>query len=281
MTATGNLASLLTSENEWPIEDVDGLTLVFSPLLKQYGNLKHAFTTRKGGASPTPLDSFNLGRHMTSGESRIDAMNNRASLCRALALNFDSLVVPGQVHSKNVILADQNRPLAEVDGVIVRQKGIPALLHFADCVPIVIFAPQKNVVSVVHAGWRGTAARIAIEAVELMRSACDCQPSELVAAIGPAIGPCCYPTGDEAAELLKASVPDHQSDLRIASSLFTVKDSACHPNLKAINALQLFDHGLTKVDISNACTACQSELFYSHRRTNGQTGRQGVIACLI
>jgi len=281
MTATANLTSLVTSENEWPIEDVQGLTLMFSPLLRQYGNLRHAFTTRKGGDSPAPLDSFNLGRHMTSGESRLDAMNNRASLCQALGVNFESLVVPGQVHSKNVILADQNHPLKEVDGVIVRQKGVPALLHFADCVPVVIFAPQKNVVSVVHAGWRGTAARIVVEAVELMRSECGCQPSELVAAIGPAIGPCCYPTGDEAAERLKASLPGHQSDSGIISSIFALKNSACHPNLKAINALQLISHGLTKVDISNACTACRTELFYSHRRENGQTGRQGVIACLV
>jgi polyphenol oxidase len=281
MTATGNPASPVTSENEWPREDVQGLPLVFSPLLKQFSNLKHAFTTRQGGTSPAPLDSFNLGRHMTSGESRVDALNNRASLCRALGLNFESLVVPGQVHSKNVILADENRPLAEVDGVIVRQKGVPVLLHFADCVPIVIYAPKKNVVSVVHAGWRGTAARIAIEAVEMMQSQCDCQPSELVAAIGPAIGPCCYPTGDDAAAQLKNSVAGHQSDSRTFSSLFAVRDSACHPNLKAINALQLFSHGVTNIDISNACTACRFETFYSHRRTNGQTGRQGVIACLI
>jgi len=281
MTATGNLAALVETENEWPIEDVCGLPLAFSPLLKQFSNLRHAFTTRQGGASPAPLDSFNLGRHMTSGESRLDAMNNRKSLCQALGLNFESLVVPGQVHSKNVIMADQNQPLAEVDGVIVRQKGVPALLHFADCVPIVIFAPQRNAVSVVHAGWRGTAQRIAIEAVEMMRSQCDCQPSELVAAIGPAIGPCCYPTGAEAVERLQASLPGHQLDSPIISRLFAMKDSACHPNLKAINALQLFSHGLTQIDISNACTACRPDLFYSHRRTNGQTGRQGVIACLI
>jgi YfiH family protein len=281
MTATANSDSLITTENEWPLKDIAGLPLVLSPLLSQFDNLKHAFTTRLGGVSPAPLDSFNLGRHMTSDESRADAMNNRRSLCRALALNFESLVVPGQVHSKNVVLAHKNHGLAQVDGVTVTEKNVPALLHFADCVPIVIFAPKQNVVSVVHAGWRGTAARIVVEAVELMKTQCDCQADDLVAAIGPAIGPCCYPTGEDAAKRLKASLHANQLDSRLIARIFENRGSECRPNLKAINAYQLVTMGLTKIDISNACTACRPQLFYSHRLTNGKTGRQGVIACLI
>jgi YfiH family protein len=216
---------------------------------------------------------------MTSDESRADAMNNRRTLCQRLNLDFDCLRVPGQVHSKNVVLADKPRPLADVDGVTVTEKNIPALLHFADCVPVVIFAPKENVLSVVHAGWRGTAARIVVEAVELMKNQCHCDPANMVAAIGPAIGPCCYPTGKDAAERLEASL--QTTDNHLVASVLESKNSECRPNLKAINALQLASLGLTKIDISNACTACQADLFYSHRRTNGQTGRQGVIACMI
>jgi polyphenol oxidase len=281
MTALNDLGALVTEENEWTLSDESGLPLLYSPLLGQFDNLKHAFTTRQGGNSRAPLDSFNLGRHMSSQESRQDAMNNRRSLCQALGFNFEALVVPGQVHSKNVVLAHKAQVLAEVDGVIVTKTNVPVLLHFADCVPVVIFAPRQNVVSVVHAGWRGTAQRIVVEAIELMKSECDLKPGDLVAAVGPAIGPCCYPTGKEAEARLIDSLHLNDTDQHILSRLFKNENSRCHPNLKAINAYQLYSQGVPRVDISNACTACRPDLFYSHRQSAGHTGRQGVIACLV
>jgi len=279
MTATINSDAI--RESEWIAESVKGLPLMFSPMLKRFPGLKHAFTTRLGGNSPPPLDSFNLGRTVAGERHRDDAIRNCRTLCRALALDFDALVIPGQVHSKRVVRVSAPGRLTEVDGITTSETNLPLLLHFADCVPIIIFAPRTKVLAVVHAGWRGTAERIAVAAVKLMKDECNCDVTELVAAIGPAIGSCCYPTGDDTAAKLKDSLLQADSASEIDAILFQTRNLQIHPNLKAINAMQLLSAGLRQIDISNACTACRPDLFYSHRQSNGQTGRQGVIASLI
>ncbi len=275
-----NLSKIL-QERDWPQVNVSGLTLLRSPLLKDFSRLSHAFTTRLGGKSPSPFDSFNLGIHQAAQFHKADALSNRQMLCQSLSMQYDALVVPQQVHSKNVAYVDQPQPLKDIDGVATDKVNLPLLLHFADCVPIILYSPQQNVLAAVHAGWRGTASRIAVEAVNMLQTRFNCQPSELVAAIGPAIGPCCYPTGADTAEHLRNSVAEEQRLEETHSYLFWVKNGIVHPNLKAINGYQLWRQGIRSIDISNACTACLSQYFYSHRRTNGQTGRQGFIAALV
>jgi YfiH family protein len=258
-------------KNEWPLVEIDGLSLHVSPLLSGEPGVKHAFTTRLGGDSLEPLNWFNLGRHIDDGEGRQDAMKNRERLCRALNMDFSRLVVPGQVHSNRVVCAEA-KDLAQVDSVATDRDGVPVLLHFADCVPIILFDPSTPALAVVHAGWRGTAQAIVRQAVVFLHKSYGVQPGNILAAVGPAIGSCCYPTSAEAAESLAQSVSH-------GKELIQWLDQP-RPDLKALNAMQLLESGVTKIDVSDLCTACQPELFYSHRFSSGRTGRQGAIASI-
>ena len=161
-------------KNEWILDNVDGITLLRSPLLSAHKDkLAHAFTTRLGGGSADYLASFNLGRHVDDDAIRADAMANRERLCHAIGADYSRLTVPGQVHSAIVHVVrepNEQRNLKEVDGVTTNLKGHPLLLHFADCVPIILFDPVKGSISVVHAGWRGTAASIIKNAVHEMKT---------------------------------------------------------------------------------------------------------------
>lgn len=268
-------------KNEWtaleiPQPGASGsrpLKLLTSPLLSAVPGLTHAFTTRLGGTSTEPLEWFNLGRHWPSEESRQDAIANRSRLCSALGLNFSRLVVPGQIHSTRVAWISEPENLPEVDAVATVTPDTPVLLHYADCVPIIIFERELQALCVVHAGWRGTAGGIAYTAVAMLEQVLSVRAENMVAAIGPAIGDCCYPVGPDVAERLSASV-EHRD------RLIRLRNGKPHPDLKAINAMQLLEAGVSAVDVCPFCTACHPELFYSHRKSDGKTGRQGAIASI-
>lgn len=270
---TANWTARAQAKQSWPLRKKRGLTLIFSPLLLELEFLVHAFTTRLGGHSAPPLEWFNLGRHWGTEESRLDARQNRERLCAVLSLDFSRLVVPGQVHSTNIAWVTEPERLSSVDGLVTVTPDTPVLLHYADCVPIIIADPGLKALAVLHAGWRGTAGGIASRAVSLLRDVLDLEPQGLLAAIGPAIGSCCYQTGAEVAEKLIASVERRQG-------LIHWHDQRPHPDLKAINAMQLLEAGVEKIDVASWCTACHPELFYSHRQSGGKTGRQSAIACI-
>ncbi len=282
--------------NQWNINNHQGLTLIQSPLLAQYKErLTHAFTTRVGpGGAPGPYDHFNLGRNVPDEAVKRNALANRERLCTVLGANHDYLKVPGQVHSGTVvpILEATAKPdMANVDGVSTNLASVPLLLHFADCVPVIVYEKKKELLSIVHAGWRGTAQAIAANAVRLMIEEWGADVSQMVAAVGPAIGTCCYPTGEDVVEQLlqTLSLPLDGSLVKaqLANGLVkrdslqgVLEQAQPRPDLKAFNAMQLLLAGVPEVDVCSFCTACRPDLFYSHRQSGGKTGRQGAIAML-
>lgn len=265
-------------KNDWPLVEVDGLTLIQSPMLSRIEKFQHAFTTRLGGTTPAPLNWFNLGRHWPTEESRQEAMRNRTRLCDALSLDATLLTVPGQQHTTNIYLLkegdEKGLALPSYDGVATQATKHPIMLHFADCVPVVLVDVQKRLLCIVHAGWRGTAGGIVTNAAQLMIGVLGATPENIVAAVGPAIGSCCYSTGNEVPEKLSGTVTNPEP-------LIGWQDGKPHPDLKAFNAMQLYEAGISNVDVSSWCTACRPDLFYSHRQSGGQTGRQAAVACLL
>lgn len=261
------------------MHEVDGLTVVRSPLLHSLPNLTHAFSTRLGGGTPAPLDSFNLGRHMDGEETRQDAMENRKRLCSAFNLPFDKLAVPGQRHTSNVHFLDDSNfaanqvNLSDIDAVATSSCNQPIMLHFADCVPVILVDDLQELLVVVHAGWRGTAGSITKVAVKTLL-AHGAKLEHIKCAIGPAIGSCCYQTGADVAEAVAATVESSAGLLQLRQGVF-------YPDLKALNALQALESGVRSVDVTSLCTACHPKMFYSHRQSGGLTGRQGALACLI
>ena len=272
--------------NAWSTKRFGELELLQSPLfLREAGDaLEHAFTTRHGGQTPAPYDSFNLGRNVAEGTLKVDALANREILCQALGFNHNHMKVPGQVHSGNVVQITD--PLSEpdlsgVDALATDLVDVPLLLHFADCVPVMIYERKKKLLAIAHAGWRGTAQAIVKNSVQMLKDLGG-DPAAMLAAVGPAIGTCCYPTGADVIEQLLQTVSGFGQDDEIRRCFVeNGTDGSLRPNLKNINALQLLQAGVAKVDVSDLCTACRPDLFYSHRQSGGKTGRQGAIACLI
>jgi polyphenol oxidase len=305
------------AKNCWPVETKNGLPLVFSPLLKKYPRLVHAFTTRQGGKSQPPLDSFNVGMPRNADEQVVaDVHANRAKLCQSLGVPFETLIVSGrQIHSANVVMIEDKMEPGEVDAIAVRATHNPVIVQCADCVPILVYDQKNNVVCVIHAGWRGTAAGICREAVKLMQKESGSRPEDLVSAIGPSIGACCYPVGLEVViKLAKSLIGDHAlKEIEIAlgksqdasvfkdknwhaeaqavienlglSGFFHRDNEQIHVDLKAINAYQLLQSGVVELDIVDFCTFCRSDLFYSYRRAfvnkQEKSGHQAAIACLV
>jgi len=239
-------------------------------------SLVHAFTTRIGGTTPPPLNTFSLGTAgMNEYKPYVEA--NRESICKILGLDKSLIINPSQEHTDNIkVVRDLNQDLSSTDGVITDVKGLVLLLLFADCVPIIIYSKKKEIVGVIHAGWRGTAKKIAAKAVKIFINEFNADPEELTAAIGPSIGQCCYPVGNEAAEELAQTITNNHD------KIFKKEPEAdkIKVDLKEINSEQLKESGVLNIDISPHCTCCLNTLFYSYRADKGITGRQGAIAAL-
>jgi YfiH family protein len=277
-TTTGSMSARALEKHQWLRLERGSIVLHQSPLLARYSDLlEHAFTTRLGGSSASPMSNFNLGRHIDDELIRQDAMKNRQSLCEALNVDHERLVVPGQVHSPTIVTcADvpEKGALQNVDAVATNSRTLPVLLHFADCVPVILFDPMTMAIAVIHAGWRGTASMIVKNGAKELTDKFGAKPGNIKAAIGPAISSCCYPTSVEAAAQLAQTVTD------ASSLIITEPGEQPRPDLKAINAMQLLESGVGEVDVTDLCTACLPDLFYSHRQSGGKTGRQGAIAML-
>ena len=152
--------------------------------------------------------------------------------------------------------------------------GIPLIVFSADCNVLLLHDPVRRVIGAAHAGWRGTAAGIAAETVRVMAEDYGCDPADLRAAIGPAIGPCCFETDGDVPEALRAA-------LGVAAEPFMAwNGSKWHIDLKAVNALWLRREGVTCIDICDHCTACRPDLYWSHRKTGLRRGEQAALIAL-
>jgi hypothetical protein len=211
-----------------------------------------AFTTRVGGVSTGPFSSLNLGRLTRDRLENVD--ENRRRACAEVSAAAERLAVNRQMHSASIHRARAGARGELGDGMWTDEPGVPILALAADCLPIALVRGRK--VAVVHAGWRGLVAGV-IEAALAALDGAD------AACIGPAIGPCCYEVGAEVSERFD---PDLTRRARL--------------DLWRAAERRLRDAGMRAVERVDLCTACHPDLFFSHRRDVGTTGRQGVIACV-
>jgi polyphenol oxidase len=218
-----------------------------------------AFTTRVGGVSEGPYASLNLGRKSGDDVAHVD--ENRRIACAAIAADLETLALNYQVHSDRVLRAAAGMRGEHADGLWTDEPGLPILAMSADCLPIALARVDSSTpaVAVLHAGWRGLLAGIVAAGAEALGS------ETLAAAIGPAIGPCCYEVGEEVA-----------ASFRVRFGADVVRGRRLDLWTSAERALRAA--GVDRVDRFDRCTACEPETFFSHRRDAGRTGRQGVIA---
>lgn len=235
------------------------------PFLR-FPNLKHLFTGKSG--------DFNLAKHQPTVFPEKGVEKNRELLCKKLELSYENLISLPIAHTDKVLVLTKDTPeITQADATITDLKNIPILITAADCVPILLYSDEKKVLGFVHAGWRGTAACIAEKAVIAMQEYFMVRPSQIIAAIGPAIGCKHYEVGQDVADLLvRATESDEIIDLS------GTKPKA---DLKLANYLQLDKAGVMKIFVSEMDTAIHTSMLYSHRIQGKRAGRQGLIACLV
>ena len=240
----------------------------------------HCFTTRLGGVSKNHLSSLNLG--IRRGDDPENVVENFRILGEAVGFSLEDLVGTRQVHSdivwkvgraqRGTALTLDSSP--ECDALITNEPGTALVVYTADCTPLLLHDPVTGAVGAVHAGWKGTAAAIGEKTVQAMVAAYGCDPANIRAAIGPNIGFCHFETDRD--------VPDAmlQTYGQDASAYIRSQGSKYYVNLKEMNALSLRRAGVRHIEISDSCTMCQPDRFWSHRVTRGMRGTQGaVILC--
>jgi YfiH family protein len=241
--------------------------LLASQRLAEVAGVVHGFTTRSGGVSEGELHSLHLG---LGGEAQADLLENWRRVAAALGLPRENITVAEQVHGSSVWEGDRGKgplvPIGEADALVCTAPGQGVAVRVADCVPILLAVPGG--VAAVHAGWRGTAQGIVKEGVNALCRATGAVPSEVVAAVGPRIGACCYAVGPEVVEGI---------GVHVAPDLFvSQRGAATHVDLGAANAAQLKTAGVTDIDVLDACTACESR-FFSYRGDGPGTGRLAAV----
>lgn len=232
---------------------------------------------RTGGVSPQPWASLNLS--ISTGDSVENAQANRRRAFDALDLPFESMADVWQVHSTDTIRMDEPRGTKEVvkaDGLITDQQGVTLFQRFADCVPIFLYDPAHRAVAIVHSGWRGTVQRAAVSPVRAMIDAYGTHPADLLAGIGPSIGPDHYEVGPEVVAAARETFGAKADGL----GLIQTRDQKSYFDLWAANALALQEAGVEQIETAQVCTACHTEHFFSHRAEAGKTGRFGAVLAL-
>lgn len=256
---------------------VGQLEYVASPLL----DTPHGFSTRLGGVSEGHLASLNLGCHRGDDPQRV--RENYRRFCAAVGVEPDSVVMTRQVHGtqvRPVTGADRksdvmDESFVEADGLVTDVPGVTLVIFTADCIPILLFDPVRRVAAAVHAGWRGTAGAIAAQGVQAMEGY-GCKPGDIRAAIGPGIGPCCFETDADVPQAMAQRLGD------LAAPYMSKTGEKWRVDLKGINRAVLLDAGVAgeHIDLSEDCTCCLPERYWSHRYTKGLRGSQGAAIAL-
>ena len=239
-------------------------------------SVPHCFTTRFGGVSTGHLSSLNIGMHR--GDEPENVAKNHEILATALGYDVKKSVLSHQVHTDVVRVVTEKDCLGldhhlqpECDGLITNTPGLALVIFTADCTPILLHDPITGAVGAVHAGWRGTAMDIAGKAVKAMENAFGCDPQNIRAAIGPNIGFCCFEVGAEVPTAMTETFDEAvEKFIRPSGDKYYV-------NLKEINRHALQRAGVEHIEISDVCTACDHQRFWSHRITRGLRGSQGAI----
>jgi hypothetical protein len=233
----------------------------------------HGVFTRNGGVSKDNFSSLNVGE--TTGDSHENVVENRKRIFNVLGRESSSIFDVWQVHSNDVVYADTPRERGgnhiKADAILTKSNQVSLFMQFADCVPIMVYDPEKSVIGIAHAGWQGTVKRIVQKTIDYMMDKLDCDPKNILAGIGPSIGPDHYEVGKNVLELVDQELHD------FSSSIVEERNGKYFFNLWEANKLQLIQSGVTQIEVAKKCTACNLNHWYSYRMEGQRSGRFGVL----
>lgn len=238
--------------------------------LSMHSKVSHAITTK----SSTFPYSFNLALH--TKEDPKDIIKNRKALAKTLEISNNTslkFIVANQTHSENIKVISHaqsqgwekpNDAIENCDALITNLPHLVLTILTADCVPILLYDTQKDIIAIIHAGWKGTEAKITKKTIAKMQEVFESNPKDILASIAPAIGKCCYEVGFDVG---KYFIDKPKS--------YTKKDNKYMLDLPYLNQEQLLDSGIDKehIEMSDICTSCEVQRFFSYRKEKGCTGR--------
>lgn len=242
-------------------------------------NVVAGISTRQGGTSKEPFYSMNLGLHVNDYHENV--INNREKLAEMIGAPLESWVLGEQIHGAviaKVTKEDNGKgafaldtAIKGVDGLYTKEQNTFLLAAYADCVPLYFFAKSKMIIGIAHAGWRGTVRNIAGEMIQRWKQEENVMIEDIYVCIGPSIGKCCYIVDDNVITQVGSCL-----DGEIKETIYEkVSVGQYKLDLKEVNYELLKNAGVLPehISISEYCTSCNSDLFYSHRRDLGKTGR--------
>lgn len=265
------------------VHDKNGIVYLTFPSLEIDG-VKHAYTTRIGGVSEGIFSSMNMS--FSRGDDPENVTQNYKRICDALGTDYKKCVLSKQTHTTNIRIVTEedagkgiisHRDYDDTDGLITNVKGLTLVTQYADCVGLLFYDPVKQVIATSHAGWRGTVGEIGRLTVEKMTTEFGCDPQNIRVGIAPSIGPCCFEVDTPVyEEFLKIKTYDVSRVIRSDGG------GKYHIDLWQANYLSLLAAGVIakNISVTDLCTKCMHETFFSHRHTNGKRGNLAALICL-
>ncbi len=240
----------------------------------QSDHLRHGVFSRLGGVSQPPWHSLNVGAFV--GDDPEAVRINHRRIYRLLDVPPERRATARQAGGTRVAHVTRRgvgQTYAGTDSLLTDLPGVPLIMRFADCLPIILHDPLRGVAGIVHAGWKGTVGRIAEATIKSMSGHYNCRAADIRAGIGPGIGPCCYEIGPDVSQLVRRHLP-------FPGLLSHRGNGRAHLDLWEANRALLAQAGVREIEVAGICTACDTESWFSHRAEKGQTGRFAAVVAL-
>lgn len=263
----------------------EGVGYLTFPSLESYPFVRHAFSTRLGGVSRDEFFSMNLSFHR--GDPAENVLENYRRICRAAGFPYEGLTASAQDHHTYIRRVGEKekgigifrpRDMESVDGLVTNEPGVVLVTYYADCVPLYFLDPEKRVIGLAHGGWRGTVGRIGQKMMEKMKSEYGCRPEQIIGAIGPSIGACCYEVDEPVAKEFLAL-----SDLKPEKFVAGRGNGKYIVDLWETNRQIMMAAGMRpeNITVTDLCTRCNHDWLISHRATGGKRGGMAAMMCLV
>ena len=277
-----------------------GISYYIFPAFDKTGLVRHAYSTKLGGVSSGAYDSLNLS--ILTNDDPENIRENRQRFLNSVGIEPDCVVGANQVHKDSIYqvgIKDKGRGAYDpetvvpaTDALMTNEPGLALTAFFADCVPVFLLDPVKKVIALAHAGWKGTVVKIAAKTVLAMQQTYGSEAVDILAAIGPSIGPCHYEVDKPVIDKVKAAFPEYWAELFTDRAGFdemiaeksdkkpATGNIRLHLDLWAANFRQLTDIGIPveNITVARLCTYCHQDEFFSHRA--GMAGRQAAVIML-
>ncbi len=259
---------------KWIWENYRGIQYITIPHWLEQG-IDIGFSSRHTGASHHPFHSLNMGLHV--GDNPISVIRNRHEFMSVFGIGLEQVVCCQQVHGSSVAYVNRQQAgrgaedyetvLPGIDAMVTNTPGIMLAAFYADCIPVFFFDPIKSAVAIAHSGWKGTMDKIVLNTLQTMVEEFGSDIVDIEVFLGPGIGPCCFQIQPDLSEKVSKVFPEFDGIMD--------RNREIYWDLRLTNINILIEAGIKpdKIIDCGICTSCRTDLFYSHRREKGRTGR--------